>query len=325
MMSSMSVRRVFDRLIRTCYVGLLLTVSLLAEVEGPVLGYLVSSGALRSILGIPGATTWGETLVDVSHLEPVAISNLHGYALGIAESGEIILLTSLATSPQATVLDASSDPVSQVVLSPAETAAAFYSSDGAIVAVWSGFPQTPRLLWTGTEPDRIHAMAVSDDGAIVLGVTAEQGLWAIASEGARYLASVGPSASITFLTGGCDAVIADDAANEIRLLRAVVAAPTLEPLAGQREGVVAPVAVAVSGDNRYIVVANSPPHGILMIRLEDRNVRKLTCPCAPAKLDRLSGTAAFRLTDEPLHVLDGDLPQPRIISVPPPNQTGGSQ
>ena len=230
------MRRAIVYLIGFYGAGLLFAISLFAEVGGPVLGYVASAdGALRPLLGIPGATTWGKIIADLPHLEPVAISNRHGYAVGVAESGEIKLLSNLAATPQTAVLERFYHPVSRVVLSPAETAAALHSGDGA-VAIWSGLPQRPHLLWSGFEPAQVLALAVADDGEVVLAVTAEQGLWTVTSQGPRFLTSVSASANVAFLTDSHDAVISDGAANEILLLRSVTGAVTVERLAGEQEG-----------------------------------------------------------------------------------------
>jgi hypothetical protein len=302
---------------------LLLATTLSAQVGGTVLGYVASdSEALRPMLGIPGATAWGGPLSDLPQLEPAAVSNRHGYELGVADTGEAVLVTGLAGTPQATKLGAGLEGADRVVLSPTETAAAFYSSATGTISVWTGLPLQPSELWTAAGPASIGSLAVSDDGEAVLAATL-QGLWAISSSGPRFLASADPSVSVAFFTGSDEAVVADPVANEVRLLRTATGAS--EPLAGVLDGVVAPTAVAVTGNNRYVVV-NASPNGVLMISMEDRSVQQLACRCAPSELKRLNGTATFRLTGAPVYVLDGDVSPPRILSIPPPtDRTTGDQ
>ncbi len=311
----MKFRQALLYLTRILGAALLLATSLFAQVGGTVLGYVVSdTGVLQPILGVPGATAWGAPIMNLPPLEPAAISNRYGYEVGIAESGEAVLAMGLTATPQTAVLGAGLAGADRVILSPAETAAVFYSSANGTLSVWGGFPRQPHLLWRATEPAPIGSLAVSDDGQLVLASTG-RGLWSIASSGPRFVASAEPSVSLAFLTGSHGAVIADPVANEVRLMRS--AGGAIEPLAGERDGIAAPTAVAVTGDNRYVVVT-APPHGVLMIGLRDRAVQSLACRCVASELKRLNGTATFQLTDDPLFVLDGDVSPPRVLSIPPP-------
>lgn len=90
-------------------------------------------------------------------------------------------------------------------------------------------------------------------------------------------------------------------------------------LAGKGEGISGPVAVAVSGDNRQIVIANSQPGSVAQVDISNGTVTAVPCECAVVGLQRLDGNAVFRLTEASeglVRVFDGDAAEPRIVLVP---------
>src|SRR5829696_7072890 len=60
--------------------ALVATMPLLAEVSGPVLGYVHDNATLRPIIGIPGASYFG-TAIDTGDLAIVGISSSARYAI----------------------------------------------------------------------------------------------------------------------------------------------------------------------------------------------------------------------------------------------------
>jgi sugar lactone lactonase YvrE len=129
------------------------------------------------------------------------------------------------------------------------------------------------------------------------------------------------------LTADHTALIADSGANQIHRVRHVTGTPESDIVAGSKEGIGAPVAVAMSRDGKRAFVANSKSGIVTIVDLQARTaVDKLSCGCKPTGLDRLAGQDVFRLTGpskQPMWVLEAATHQSRILFVPP-DLTGSS-
>jgi hypothetical protein len=92
-------------------------------------------------------------------------------------------------------------------------------------------------------------------------------------------------------------------------------------VAGPKEGIASPVAVAISNDGKRAFVANGKSGTIAILDLQAKTqVGELTCQCTPTGLDRLAGVDVFRLTEpsnRPMWVLEAAAHQSRIVFVPP--------
>lgn len=311
------------------------------RISGPVLGFVFEKQeGLKPILGIPGAATIGQAVPGVPDIGAVVASVERDYALAIAAEDRRLLLVRNISGP-APVVSATAVPagVDDIAMSPGGSAAALYYREAGLLRVLKGLPDTVSTSWSYDArllPGPLAALAVSDDGDAVLAATGDgdqRTIVLLAPEQQwRYLTTAGAPASIAFLGGSSDAVIADGGANQVFLIRDVTGAAAMIPLAGEAEGVSRPVAVAASADNRRVVIANSDPGGIISVGLEGGDVEAVACRCVPTGLHRLNGKSVFRLNEpsrSQLYVFDGDSPESRIVFVPPSaasrDTEGGSQ
>ena len=281
-------------------------------VEGPILGYAWDAAAsrLRPILGIPGSSLLGPP-VATDDLALIEISPRQDYALGVtAGSGAVVLLGLAGGRVSAhPLVDVPPGPI-RLALSPTGRAAALYYKDSGEVRTLTGLPQAPTLAARLELPGTPDALAVSDAGDAVL-VAAAGRLYA----GSRFLGPIGPNPPLAFLENSTDAVVADPARNEVFLLRGEAERLIL---AGERDGISEPVAVAAAG--RRALVANAGSRTVAILNLDGGPAVLVHCPCEVTGLQRLRGDALFRLTDSfhvTTYLLEADPAGPRTWFVPP--------
>jgi hypothetical protein len=286
-----------------------------SQIEGPKLGFVYDrqAAAVRPILGIPGSALFGAPLQ--SQLRDAVVSPLQDFAIGVFGDDSTVGLLNLSEAKLHVLKGAKAAPT-RIVLSPNGTSAAIVN--GSHVQVFSGLPANAEA---GVEFDLTadpSALAVSDDGVLVLAAIAESDATALYSYsgGVHRILTAGQIRSIEFLNRSHDAVFADALENKIILLRNSSDATLVASVDG-------PTAVAASIDNRKIIAASSSSRSITTISLDDGTSVSTACGCKPVTLARLQGDAVFRITelsDGPAWIFDGGGPEPRVLFIP---QAGG--
>ena len=130
---------------------------------------------------------------------------------------------------------------------------------------------------------------------------------------------------MTFLPGQDTAVLADLSAGTVTVVTQVSSSPGFVQAATAQSGVSQPLAVASSGDGRFIFVANGGGAPILRIDLSGASAPlKISCSCTPSELLPLAGRAIFQLNEAStgtVFALDGDAVSPRTIFIPTDKST----
>ena len=297
-----------------------------AGMGAPVLGYLPMSGGrgLYHILGAPGSALMrGETDFGRSALVAAFSANKQ-YALVLSGAARAVSLYNLRTAaPGAGIAGINPGP-DKIVLSPSGAAAALYYSGSAVVATIAGLPEAPVV---GTQVDlssvtgSIDAFAVSDDAQALLFAVGRDGaesLYVSVDAGPRLMSPGHQGLSLAFLWNSHDAIVADVASNTVLALRDLANGGNLSPIAGEQDGIRAPIAVATAADNTRVFAANSGTGTIAQIDLAGLPPVLVDCRCKLAGLYPLAATA-FRVA-EPAEgvfaVFDAWRPQPRMAVVP---------
>jgi len=278
--------------------------------------------ALRPILGIPGAATFGTPLELGLDLRKIAISPMQDYVLATeGEHNQVVVLAAGHTPMTPVAIHGADRGPDQIILSSGGQAAALYHKDRNRIQVVSGLPGAPRvseelLLSAGRV---LSALAVGDDGKTVLAGIEDSVYWVSPSGEVPILTGLHKIASIT-LASDHTALVADNAGNQIHRVKDVTGVAAADVVAGSKEGISAPVAVAISHDNRRAFVANGKSGTITILDLHGKTgATKLACGCKPTGLSRLAGDDVFRLTDpsnRPMWVLEAAAHQSRIVFVP---------
>ena len=302
--------------------------------SGPTMGLVFDSSqsALRPIRGIPGAASLGDPVNPGFALASATVSPRQDYALALRTDDSSVVLVR-AGGASAAVSGARSSPT-LTVFSPAGTAAALYNSGAGRVQILTGLPDAAAVQ---SDVDisalgPVAALAVDNAGTslfLAAGAAEAVSLYRVATDGtSQFLASFHSVAALRLSDNGREALLADSAAGAVYVIRELRGAGHLETIASSRDGLGSPVAVESDSAGR-IFVADQAGKVIILDRSHG-SVVSLTCGCTPTGLFRLSGTAAFRLTEPsngPMWVLDASGADARIVAIPPaaPPVNGGGQ
>lgn len=291
-------------------------------IDGPLLGYVFAPrlGGLQPLLGIPGAAQVGGMLDLGWTLSSAEVSPRQDYALAVAAPDGQILVVNLQRGRMAVRPVPGARPgADRIRLSPRGAFALLYYQESRTAELLTGLPDSPApagRIDLAAMPDPPEALAVSDDG-LVLAAGAEFLFLLRPADAAQPLARVGRVADMRFLEQSRDAVIADEGRNELLLVRDAGGSSELRVLAGERDGISQPSAVAAFG--RRVFAANRAARTVLALDASGGVASQFPCDCAPARLDPLHGPAVFRLTESgegPIFLFDGGGEEPRIVFVP---------
>lgn len=298
------------------------TASRTGPVTGPLLGYAfdASSTTITPILGLPGAAILGQPLKTGLSISRAEVSPNQDYFLVGTGEGVAVLKPSGLDSPA--VLAHLPQGAGAIALSPAGTAAAVYYKDAQIIRIVAGLPGAASLtasLDASALAGGLAALAVNDSGLALAAASGQPGsLYQFRDGRSQLVAPALQVSAIAFFPNGRDAVLADSGANQIDILQDAAGGAALVPLAGEKDGVSAPVAVATSRDGRKVLAAMKSGD-IAIFDLGGGPPTMLSCRCAPTGLYRLSGNSVFRLTEAsepPVFAVDGDSAEPRVVFIP---------
>lgn len=295
------------------------------EILGPVLGLVHDPGvqALRAVKGVPGASLLGTALNLGAEIHRAA--SAPDFTLAVA--GERKNAFVLGAAGELRALEGIREGASRIVLSPSGSAAALVFPEIHLIEVISGLPHDGRLrrdIWLPEGFD-LEALAVADDaGAVLLSSREGEGgaVWVVPIDDAmRRIPSLGRATAIAFLPGAHDAILADAGSNTLLIVRDVLGAASVSFIAGEKEGIDNPAAVAASKASDRVYVANAGSGLIAAYALDGRTLSFTLCNCTPVALDRMNGIELFRLTglsaDAPLLLYDAAPEEPRVLVVPP--------
>jgi PPE-repeat protein len=297
------------------------------SLSGPVLGYLLDPnvGKLRPVTGIVGSAIIGEPLdTGIAATQVATLDASHG--IQSTDTGLELLTLSLDTTQirKSTIPGVAPNPSSHTI-SPQATAAAFYYSDSQEIRIVTGLPKEQRFLGAFRVTTPLLQMAVSDDGKLVVYGTSEgenESLyaWIASLETARFLTTAISVSGIAITQNG-DAIVSDQAANEVFAIWDAAGAAVRRVLVDRREGLSDPGGIAVSSGNR-IYVANSGEDSVMVLDANGRFLKAHPCSCTVSGVIPFR-ESVFRLTDrfdQPLFLLDATSADERIVFVPPPLQ-----
>lgn len=289
-----------------------------SELRGPVVGYLTSANAsVRPVLGIPGASLIGDPIGLPVALSVAAISPRQDYIIGAAAEDRrtvLLRLTGPDRAPQS--IENARVGITRIIASPESSTLALYFKDTAIVQVLTGLPDQAKVIYEFEVPDAVGLIAVSADGSRVLySVSAnEQDAVFLRENGGDTVrvAAVRKAAALAFDHAGSSFAIADSQANEILVSRG----GSLERLAGEREGILAPSAIAFS--SRGVLAGSAGNKSVALIPADGTPIQFTSCGCTPESLDAI-GSGIYQLTAAAkgtVYVYDESKPEPAIWFIP---------
>lgn len=293
------------------------------SLNAPLAGYVFDNGAhaMRPVMGIPGAATigapldWGDTL-NAAYAAPKSDS-----FIGVASDGSTHLFANSSGTIGEVSLPGLMASPARVAFSPQGTALVLYASGQAQIV--TGLPGSPALaatvtLKTPAADGQRHiapALAVSDDGQLVLAAGSGLVQLAAANGAVSPVMQAQTGAAVAFAPGSHDAAIAARGTGAL-LIRDVAGSAIQQSLASDGQAFNAIAGIGFSADGSTVYLASASAKSIAVFDLTGGRT-DLTCSCTPAELTPMG--AAFRLTElsaDPLWLLDTSVAGPRIVFVP---------
>lgn len=348
----------FAKLLITCG-GLLPTFLFAAQapesaLSGPTLGLVAdqTASAIRPILGIPGAATWGSPLeVDFATIRTVVAPG-GDYALVVArENYRPAIVRATGGAAEWLPMEPTESAPDLVSFSPRGRSAALHYQAARRLVVLSGMRDgavQAAEIDMASLPGPVGLLAVSEDGSALLAAIPEGESTAVyqlttapaarqsdlsaetvdgvpvtpgeipAAAPARRLAVFGEVSALEFIGESLDALVADAGANTVHLMQDASGAAQTVLLGAEGDGLAKPSWVKAL-DSRRVLVANRESGNIVILFRDGASPLSIPCDCSPTGLSPL-GRAVFRLTDpsaDPLLLLDAGGLEPRIVVVPP--------
>ena len=217
----------------------------------------------------------------------------------------------------------------RVAFSPSGSAAALYYAGGAVQTI-TGLPDAPvaaggfslgaaRGLATrrGRPPRTVRpALAISDDGTLLVAIAAGEVRVLDAGGGNRALMEAGPHALAAFAPAGHDAAVVDADAGVV-LFRDVAGAAGRQAISAPDDAIAGAAGLAFSTDGRRLFVASAQARSVAAFDLATAARGVIPCDCSPEALVAMGGL--FRLNElgpAPLWLLDAAAGPGTIVFVP---------
>lgn len=285
------------------------------EVSAPTLTYALgaNSGELRAIQGVPGAAVLGNRVHLNAQFKRVWISPARRYAAAVTSNSKLALVKLDGAAGAALILDGA-EPMAAGFSPKARWMA--LERDGAI-ELWGGLPDRPERArsWATPSPE-VSRIAVSDDGSMV--AVLASGRVSILGPGSQQ-AELDASGltDIFFLSDSQTLLAADGAANRVLSWNKVSEPGAYSVAATEKEGVLSPVALNITEDERTLVVLTAQSV-VLIDRNSGRSEALPLDGIAADGLWRATGNAVFLLTSSArngLWMLDADAAAARLFAV----------
>jgi hypothetical protein len=288
---------------------------------GPQLGYAWKSQdqTLRPILGVPGSSQTGASVVPATTFIAGASSSVAAIALLIGTDQQVYRKALPSGLPAQINLAAASG--AKIRFSPSGAVALIYvpgSLSASVVTNIESAPQTRQLSVSAPLMD----IAASDAGTVVALLKSASGgslTLLTAAGGSQPLATLSGAGGMAFVGTSDDLLAADSGSNTLTLIRAVSTAPSPSQVPTSNL-LKAPVAVGTALNGRWAVVANGGEASVVQVDLTGAaSPQRIACACQPAVVEQLSGNGIFRFTDvgaTPTWIADITTPSPSMLFIP---------
>jgi hypothetical protein len=298
-----------------------------SSINGPSLGFVSDDKGttIWPLLGILGAAVPGKPLALPDSITNAAISPQQDYALAIstATGQPVIIRLDTPSLTSAPLVGGRSNP-GLIAISPTGAGAALYEKNSRVLQLISGLPAAPHIiseLDTSSLDGDVQDIAVSDNGQIALMLVGNESrtLWTIQESGAMSTVNAIRPSHIAFIAHRSDALIADDATQEVFLVRSLDQAPVRGPGVVLRGGDRHFSAVAASRDGGSLYIAQDGSDEISIVDLQTQETTVVSCQCRPTTFSPLKGSSVFRLnglSNGPITVLDASSSSPRTLFIP---------
>jgi hypothetical protein len=287
-----------------------------AAPNGPQLGYFWNANdqTLRPILGIPGASQIGQSVVPAGAYVSGSASSAANVAVLQEPDGTLDVMT--LPSGQPMHLKATTTAGAQIRFSPSGKSALVFTPGSSSIALLTALTSAPSLT-TVAAPSAIQEAALADSGSIAIASATNIQLLSTAGT-ATTLGTVGTLGGLAFATAD-DLLFADASTNTLTLVRSASTKPS-PALVPTSSLLMSPSALGVSPNGQWVLIANSGEASTVRIDLTAQTAPlRIACSCTPALVVPVSGTATFRITTAasgPIWGVDAGVGTPRSFFIP---------
>ncbi len=283
-----------------------------ASLHGPIAGFVFSGATktIRPLLGIPGAAHLDRAILK--HVDSASIAPGGNWAF-ITRAGQSTFVRGLSDlAPAESSIGGLIDAVDRVVWSRDGSFALLYSSSGN---------QLQRVQLSGSEPladapvdlspwGRAAALAIDPAGQQIAVGFAVSGLYLFtAGQSPALVSSMAQPAMAAFDNSGRSLFALDLDTQRIIQFQSGPGISEFASLAQPDGPPISPTGLAVSGNGRYLLLADSTTHSVFVYETSSRNLANtIHLDFAPSRFEALSASSAFILNgsdpNEWLLVLD---------------------
>ncbi|MGD0361022.1 MAG: hypothetical protein ABSC93_09145 [Bryobacteraceae bacterium] len=266
-----------------------------AGVNGPVTGFIfdMQAGAIRPMLGIPGAAYLGNA--TVAGLAAAAVSPDGSAALAV-QNGKLFVYNGLRTTALAV------SAVGGAIAKPSYFAwadnniAAIYapaSAQGQILSGLTAAPAAGAPIDLAGLPGPVTALAFDGQRLILAVTSSESGgiyLASVAAGTERIAVAANPSA---LTVAGSSLYFADSQAQQIFQVQNYARTPSVVPFAND-SGIASPSGLQISADGRRLYVANAGSRKLAVYDIASRSPEQtVDLSFTPTRLDRFGDSSVF--------------------------------
>lgn len=288
---------------------------------GPQLGYAwkAQDQTLRPILGVPGSSQTGASVVSATSFIAGASSSAAATALLIGTDQQVYRMALPGGTPAQINLAAPSG--AKIRFSPSGVVALVYAPGSLSAWVVTNLASTPQAMQLSVTAPLLD-IAASDAGTVVALLQSASGGSLdrlTAGGGQQALATLSGAGGMAFVGSSDDLVAADSGSNTLTLIRAVSTAPALSQVPTSNL-LKSPVAVGTALNGRWVVVANGGEASVVQVDLTGAaSPQRIACACQPSVVEQLSGNGVFRFTEigsTPTWIADITSPSPSMLFIP---------
>ena len=271
-----------------------------AGVAGPVTGFIfdAQSGAVRPMLGVPGAAYLGN--VVAAGLNTASVAPDGSAALAVQQLGRLVLYTGLrgTTPPVALRVAGAIAGVDRFAWAPSNNAAVVYSSRTGQAQILSGLPQSPAAtapVDLSGLPGKVSALAF-DGQRLIVGVASNDagGIYlASPSSGIQRIAHAASPSAIDL--AGASLYFADNQSQQIWQVQSYAGTPAAV-LFANNGGISSPAGLQLSPDGQRLYAANAGNRTLAIYDIASRSeVQSLDLSFTPTRLDLFGDSSTFLL------------------------------
>jgi hypothetical protein len=295
------------------------TAAVTAVSNGPQLGYAWNAAdeTLRPILGVPGSSLVGTSVVPAGAYVAAGTSAASGVALLVGTDLRVYRMTLPSGTP--VQVGQAATAASVVRFSPSGTSAVVFVPGATSATVLTGLTGTVTAMPLTASAPLVDA-AASDAGSVV-GLVKSSGTVSVALLGAsgRQIGSVGQAGGISFVGTGEDLLVGDAAGSSLTLIRTASTTPAASVVA--TSGLLkAPVSVGTSRNGMWAAVANGGDSSVVRVDLTGATAaQRIAAPTQPTVVAQLAGNGTFRFNDVgtgPAWISDVTAATPSMLFIP---------